>query len=136
MTDIRRRNKAWFNRVTHKQVANPFSVFTVGFVAFLRFRIFGMSKSNPAGFLKNIKDRDPVFPDDSIQTSVQEYLASQSDSSCNPFEKEEKRACLYSVRLLVSVIPMQAYIQVLCTSSPQQFLRKSLNAIDIPPQII
>ena len=26
----------------------------------------------------------------------------------NPLEKEEKRACLYSVRLLESVIPMQA----------------------------
>lgn len=48
------------------------------------------------------------LPDDSIQTSVQEYLVSQSDNSCNSFEKEEKRACLYSVQLLVSVILMQA----------------------------
>lgn len=36
---------------------------------------------------------------DSMQTSEQEYLASQSDSSRRPLEKEEKRACLYSVRL-------------------------------------
>lgn len=48
------------------------------------------------------------LPVDSMQTSLQLYLASQSHSSFNPFVKEEKRACLYSVRLLESVIPMQA----------------------------
>lgn len=48
------------------------------------------------------------FPVDSIQTSLQLYLASQLHSSFNPFVKEEKRACLYSVRLLESVIPIHA----------------------------
>lgn len=47
-------------------------------------------------------------PVDSMQTSVQLYLASHSDSSLSPLEKEEKRACLYSVRSLGSVMPMQA----------------------------
>lgn len=36
------------------------------------------------------------------------YFASQSDGSCNPFVKEEQRACLHSVRPLESVIPIQA----------------------------
>lgn len=48
------------------------------------------------------------LPEDSMQTSVQSYLASQSASSCSPFVKEEKRACLYSVRPFGSVIPIQA----------------------------
>lgn len=48
------------------------------------------------------------LPVDSIQTSVQEYLESQAAKSLSPLEKEEKRACLYSVRPLESVIPMQA----------------------------
>ena len=39
---------------------------------------------------------------------IQSYLASQSASFCKPFVKEEKRACLYSVRPFVSVIPIQA----------------------------
>ena len=59
-------------------------------------------------FSKILKTGIQYLPVDSIQTSVQLYLASQSHNSCNPFEKEEKRACLYSVRLWESVIPMQA----------------------------
>lgn len=62
-----------------------------------------------------------------MQASVHEYLASHAAKSFNPFEKEEKRASLYSVRPFASVIPIQAKIQVLWTSSPQQFLRKILN---------
>ncbi len=76
------------------------------------------------------------LPDDSIQTSVQEYFASQSANSFNPFEKEENRSRLYSVRLFESVIPIQAYIHVLCTSRPQQFFLKILKATDIPPKKI
>lgn len=57
---------------------------------------------------RNLKTGIQYLPVDSIQTSVQLYLASQSHSSFNPLVKEEKRACLYSVRLLESVIPMQA----------------------------
>jgi len=48
------------------------------------------------------------LPEDSIQTSAQEYLASHLANSFSPLEKEEKRACLYSVSPFVSVIPMQA----------------------------
>ena len=76
---------------------------------------------------KILKTGIQYLPVDSIQTSVQLYLASQSHSSFNPFVKEEKRACLYSVRLLESVIPIQAKIQVLWTSSPQQLNFKILN---------
>jgi hypothetical protein len=63
-----------------------------------------------------------------MQTSEQECFASQTDNSRSPPEKDENRACLYSVRPFASVIPIQAKIQVLCTSSPQQFLRKILKA--------
>ena len=48
------------------------------------------------------------LPVDSMQTSLHSYLASQSHSSFNPFVKDEKRACLYSVMLFGPVIPMQA----------------------------
>ena len=43
-----------------------------------------------------------------IQTSSQEYLASQADSSLKPREKVENLASTYSVREFSSVIPMQA----------------------------
>lgn len=59
-------------------------------------------------FFSILKTGIQYLPVDFIQTSVQLYLASQSHSSCNPFVKEEKRACLYSVRLWESVIPIQA----------------------------
>ncbi len=91
-----------------KQITDPFYVLAVGFIAFLWFGILGVSKRHPTGFLKDIKNRIQYLPEDSIQTSVQEYFASQSASYRNPFEKEEKRACLYSVRSLESVIPTQA----------------------------
>ena len=45
------------------------------------------------------------LPEDSIQTSVQEYLASQSANSPSPLEKEEKRACLYSASPRFCSIP-------------------------------
>ena len=48
------------------------------------------------------------FPADSIQTSRQPYLASQSASSRKPRVKEVKRSRLYSVRPWESVTPMQA----------------------------
>ena len=48
------------------------------------------------------------FPVDSMQTSAQEYFASQSANSRSPLENEEKRACLYSARPSASVIPIQA----------------------------
>ena len=59
-------------------------------------------------FSRMLKTGIQYLPVDSMQTSVQEYLASQAANSLSPLEKEEKRACLYSVRPLGSVIPMQA----------------------------
>ena|GEM_PF-3541401 len=48
------------------------------------------------------------LPEDSIQTLIQEYLASHAANSLSPLKKEEKRACLYSVSPFVLVTPMQA----------------------------
>ena len=59
-------------------------------------------------FSKTLKTGIQYLPVDSIQTSIQLYLASQRHNSCNPLVKEEKRACLYSVRLKESVMPIQA----------------------------
>ena len=41
------------------------------------------------------------LPVDSMQTSLQLYLASQSHSSFKPFVKEEKRACCLGKRIVV-----------------------------------
>lgn len=57
-------------------------------------------------FAKILKTEIQYLPVDSIQTSVQLYFASRPHNSCNLFVKGEKRACIYSVRLWVSVIPM------------------------------
>ena len=38
-------------------------------------------------FSRVLKTGIQYLLDDSIQTSVQEYLASQSDNSCNPFKR-------------------------------------------------
>ena len=48
-------------------------------------------------FSRMLKAGIQYLPVDSIQTSVQEYLASQAANSLSPLKKEEKRACLYSV---------------------------------------
>ena len=53
-------------------------------------------------FSRMLKTGIQYLPVDSIQTSVQEYLESQAAKSLSPLEKEEKRACLYSVRPLGS----------------------------------
>ena len=79
-------------------------------------------------FSRTLNTGIQYLPVDSIRTSEQAYFASQSASSRSPLENEEKLACLYSVRPLASVIPIQAKIQVLWTSSPQQFLRRILKA--------
>lgn len=59
-------------------------------------------------FSRILKTRLQYLPVDSMQTSVQLYLGSQSHSSCRLLVKEEKRAFLYSVHLSESVIPIQA----------------------------
>ena len=113
LADVRRWDKAGLDHAAHIQVANPLGVLAVGFVALLRFRVFRVRQGDPTGLFKDIEYRNPVFPVDSMQTSEQEYFASQSARSLSPLENEEKRACLYSVRPLESVIPIQANIQVL-----------------------
>ncbi len=66
----------------------------------------GWARVRKQDFSRTLKTGIQYFLVDSIQNSKQEYLASQSASSRRLLEKEEKRACLYSVRPLVSVIPI------------------------------
>ena len=49
-------------------------------------------------FLRILNTGIQYFPVDSMQTSEQEYLASQSAKSCNPLVSKERRACLCSVQ--------------------------------------
>ena len=65
---------------------------------FCGFVYLGCARVTKQVFSRMLNTGIQYLPVDSIQTSVQEYLASQSDSSLSPLEKEEKRACLYSVR--------------------------------------
>ena len=46
-SDVSRGNKGRFHHTAHIEVTNPFGIFTVGFVAFHRFCVFGMGQSNP-----------------------------------------------------------------------------------------
>ena len=39
--------------IAHIQVTNPLGILTVGFITLLRFRVFWMGQSYPAGFLKD-----------------------------------------------------------------------------------
>lgn len=64
-------------------------------------------------FLRMLNIGIQYFPVDSMQTSEQEYFASQSAKSCNSLKNEDKRSCLYSVWPLESVISIQANIHVL-----------------------
>ena len=80
---------------------------------FCGFVYFGCAKVTQQVFSRILNTGIQYFPVDSMQTSEQEYFASQSARSLSPLENEEKRACLYSVRPLESVIPIQANIQVL-----------------------
>mgnify|MGYP001518836788 FL=1 len=47
---------------THIQVADPFGIFTVGFVTLLWFRVLRMCQRDPAGLLKNVEHGYPVLP--------------------------------------------------------------------------
>ena len=62
LSDISGRNKRRFDHAAHIEVADPFGVFTVGFVSFLRPGVFGVRKSNPkVMFLQYVENRDPVL---------------------------------------------------------------------------
>ena len=41
------------DHIAHIQVTNPLGILTVGFITLLRFRVFWMGQSYPAGFLKD-----------------------------------------------------------------------------------
>ena len=62
VTYISRRNKTWFDHVTHKEIADPFRVLAVRLVTLLRFCIFRVSKSDETGMLQDVEYRDPVLP--------------------------------------------------------------------------
>ena len=95
---------------------------------FCGFVYFGCANVTQQVFSRMLNTGIQYFPVDSIQTSAQECFVSHPANSRSPLENEEKRACLYSVRPFASVIPIQAKIHVLWTSSPQQFLRRILKA--------
>ena len=61
MPDFGRRDKAGLYHIAHKQVADPFGIFTVGLIALLRFCVFGMGKGDEASFFKDVEYRDPVL---------------------------------------------------------------------------
>ena len=93
---------------------------------FWGFVYLGCARTTLHFFSRMLKTGIQYLPVDSMQTSEQLYCSSHAESSFNPLEKEEKLFSLYAVRPFASVIPIQAKIQVLWTSSPQQFLRKIL----------
>ena len=62
LADVRRWDKAGLDHAAHIQVADPFGVFAVGFVALLRFRVFRVRQGDPTGLFKDIEYGDPVFP--------------------------------------------------------------------------
>lgn len=61
LPDFRRRDKTGFYHVAHEQVADPFSILAVGFIALLRFCIFGMGQGDKTGLFEDVKNRDPVL---------------------------------------------------------------------------
>ena len=61
LADVGRWNEAGFNHAAHVQVTNPLSVFTVSFIAFLRFRVLGMGQGDPTDLFEDIEHWNPVF---------------------------------------------------------------------------
>lgn len=102
----------------------------VSLVPFLRFRIFWMGKSNPdVIFLKNIENGNPVLVG-RLHTNIVTVIFHKSVTQfLQPFWKE-KRVCLYLIRLLVSVIQIQAKIHVLKDAKNFQLIYKDKTDID------
>lgn len=78
---FRRWDKAGLYHVAHEEVADPLCILAVGLITLLRLRIFGMGKCDETGFSRMLKTGIQYLPADSMQTSKQEYFASQSASS-------------------------------------------------------
>ena len=87
---FRRRDKTWFDHVTHKKVVDSFGILAVGLLAPFATSYIWDEPSDKTRLFKDIKNRDPVLSVDSIQTLVQEYLASQAVNSLRPFGKGRK----------------------------------------------
>lgn len=85
-------DKGRLDHVAHEQVADPLGVLPVSLVALLRLGVLGMCQCYQTGLFEDVEDGIQNLPADSIQTSLQPYLSSQRASSCNPLEKDEKRA--------------------------------------------
>ena len=62
LSDICGRDKTSVKQIVLEDVRNPFFVPLVGFLAFDCFCVFGMGKNQIACWLKNIPDRNPIFP--------------------------------------------------------------------------
>ena len=71
-------------------------------------KMLDQNKTKMLFFSKTLKTGIQYLPIDSIQTTIQLYLASPRHNSCTPLVKEEKWACLYSICLKESVMPIQA----------------------------
>lgn len=54
-------NKAWLDHVAHEQVADPFGILSVCFVALLRLCVLWMSQYHITGFLQNIEHGNPIL---------------------------------------------------------------------------
>ena len=89
-----------------------------------------MGKSNPdVIFLKNIENGNPVLVG-RLHTNIVTVIFHKSVTQfLQPFWKE-KRVCLYLIRLLVSVIQIQAKIHVLKDAKNFQLIYKDKTDID------
>jgi len=61
MTYLRRKDKARIDHIAHEQVTNPFSILMIGFIDFLRFSEFRISRSHRARFFKDVENRNPIL---------------------------------------------------------------------------
>lgn len=106
LPDFRRRDKVWLYHVAHEQVANPFGILAVRLVALLRLGIFGMGKDDMTSFFKDVEYGDPVLAGRFYADFRTVIFGKLVRRSLSRLEKEEKRASLYSVNPLGSVMPM------------------------------
>ncbi|KLU63601.1 hypothetical protein CEB3_c00300 [Peptococcaceae bacterium CEB3] len=59
MPDYRRGDKAGFDHIAHKEVTDPFGIFAIRFVSFLRFCVLGMCQGNKTGLFKDVEYGNP-----------------------------------------------------------------------------
>ena len=92
-----------------EEIADPFGIFLICFLAFDSFDILGMSQTNIDLIFKNVKDGDPVFTG-GFHTDIKTVIRFQP--IFQPYRSEfkvEKDRWKYSVMLVFrSVIPIVA----------------------------